>query len=144
LNDREKRSSIRLSAGGVAGSADQLVRKDRQAGRGVGVGGRLRAVRLERGLSQRELAAPGVSYAYISRIEVGQRNPSVKALRKLAAALGVAPEWLETGIEPSRWSGFDKDELRLLARSLRAQIGNERAASLASEIECERRERARS
>jgi Helix-turn-helix len=87
---------------------------------------------------------PGVSYAYISRIEVGQRNPSVKALRKLAAALGVAPEWLETGIEPSRWSGFDKDELRLLARSLRAQIGNERAASLASEIECERRERARS
>ena len=33
------------------------------------VGQRLRRLRLERGLSQRQLAAPGVSYAYISRIE---------------------------------------------------------------------------
>jgi transcriptional regulator with XRE-family HTH domain len=80
---------------------------------------------------------------YISRIEAGKRNPSVKALRKLAATLGVAPEWLETGIEPSRWSGFDEAELRLLARSLRTQIGTERAASLVSEIDRERRERAR-
>lgn len=55
--------------------------------------------RLELGLSQRELAVDGVSYAYISRIEAGARTPSVKALRKLAPKLGVSPVWLETGEE---------------------------------------------
>src|SRR5256885_1194068 len=48
------------------------------------VGQRLRRLRRERGLSQRELASPGVSYAYISRIEAGARRPSVKALRRRA------------------------------------------------------------
>ena len=61
------------------------------------IGIRLRRLRLERGLSQRELAGPGVSYAYISRIEAGTRRPSVKALRTLARTLGVSPEYLETG-----------------------------------------------
>jgi len=61
------------------------------------IGQRLRRLRLERGLSQRELSAPGVSYAYISRIEAGTRQPSVKALRKLAPKLGVSTEYLETG-----------------------------------------------
>ena len=59
------------------------------------IGVRLRRLRLERGLSQRELASPGVSYAYISRIEAGTRRPSVKALRMLARKLGVSPEYLE-------------------------------------------------
>jgi transcriptional regulator with XRE-family HTH domain len=61
------------------------------------IGERLRRLRLERGLSQRELAVPGVSYAYISRIEAGTRQPSVKALRKLAAKLQVSTEYLENG-----------------------------------------------
>ena len=61
------------------------------------LGERLRRLRVERGLSQRELAVPGVTYAYISRIEAGSRQPSLKALRKLAAKLGVTPLYLETG-----------------------------------------------
>ena len=61
------------------------------------VGGRIYARRLELGLSQRQLSGPGVSYAYISRIEAGQRQPSVKALRRLAARLEVSVQWLETG-----------------------------------------------
>jgi transcriptional regulator with XRE-family HTH domain len=65
--------------------------------RGETVGERLHRLREERGLSQRELASPGVSYAYISRIEAGQRTPSVKALRQLASGLGVSVEFLETG-----------------------------------------------
>lgn len=44
----------------------------------------LRRLREKRGLSQRELSEPGVSYAYISRVEAGVRNPSEKALRALA------------------------------------------------------------
>ena len=63
------------------------------------IGDRLRRVRLERGLSQRAVAGPGVTYAYISRIELGQRVPSMKALRQLARTLGVTVHFLETGEE---------------------------------------------
>ena len=63
------------------------------------IGQRLKRLRRERGLSQRELASPGVSYAYISRIEGGARRPSVKALRMLARKLGVTADYLETGSE---------------------------------------------
>lgn len=63
------------------------------------IGQRLRRLRLERGLSQRELSERGVSYAYISRIEAGARRPSVKALRMLARKLGVSADYLETGSE---------------------------------------------
>jgi transcriptional regulator with XRE-family HTH domain len=51
-------------------------------------------------MSQRDLSSPGVSFAYISRIEGGTRVPSVKALRRLADRLGVSVEHLETG-EPT-------------------------------------------
>ena len=61
------------------------------------IGQRLRRLRTERRFSQRELSSPGVSYAYISRIEAGTRQPSVKALRMLARKLGVSAEYLETG-----------------------------------------------
>jgi transcriptional regulator with XRE-family HTH domain len=61
------------------------------------LGARLKRLRLERGLSQRDLSSPGVSYAYISRIEAGARAPSVKALRQLTGKLGVSVEHLETG-----------------------------------------------
>jgi transcriptional regulator with XRE-family HTH domain len=64
------------------------------------LGVRLKRLRLARGLSQRELSSPGVSYAYISRIEAGARAPSVKALRRMAGKLGVTVEHLETG-EPT-------------------------------------------
>jgi transcriptional regulator with XRE-family HTH domain len=63
------------------------------------IGSRLRSRRLELGYSQRDLSEQGVSYAYISRIESGQRIPSVKALRKLARKLEVSLQWLETGEE---------------------------------------------
>ncbi len=61
------------------------------------MGERILRLRVEQGLSQRELEAPGVSYAYISRIEAGARNPSEKALRHLAAKLGTTALYLETG-----------------------------------------------
>jgi transcriptional regulator with XRE-family HTH domain len=61
------------------------------------VGDRIRQRRLELGLSQRELASEGVTYAYISRLEANARTPSIKALRKLATKLDVSVHWLETG-----------------------------------------------
>jgi transcriptional regulator with XRE-family HTH domain len=87
---------------------------------GETIGQRLKRLRLERGFSQRELAAPGVSYAYISRIEAGTRQPSVKALRRLAAKLGVSADYLETG------SDLDADaerELKLTDLELAVRLG---------------------
>jgi transcriptional regulator with XRE-family HTH domain len=74
--------------------------EDRGVAKRESIGKRLRRLRVDRGLSQRELSSPGVSYAYISRIEAGARTPSVKALRQLARKLGVTVEHLETG-EPT-------------------------------------------
>jgi len=63
------------------------------------IGQRLRRLRLERGLSQREISGPGASYAYVSRIEAGARDPSDKAIKILARRLGVSKEHLATGQE---------------------------------------------
>jgi len=58
---------------------------------------RIRKRRLELGLSQRAAACEGVSAAHICRLEKGERRPSGKALRALAAKLDVSVHWLETG-----------------------------------------------
>lgn len=61
------------------------------------VGRRLRSAREKAGLSQRQLAFPGCSPAYISRIESGDRIPSLQLLRELGRRLGVTEDWLATG-----------------------------------------------
>lgn len=86
------------------------------------IGGRLRRLRLERGLSQRQLAEPGVSYAYISRIEAGTRDPSVKALRKLAGKLGVPAAYLESGVDVEP---HEEREMRLADTELRLRLGDD-------------------
>jgi tetratricopeptide (TPR) repeat protein len=72
-------------------------------------------------LSQRELACPGVSYAYISRIEAGSRQPSMKALRQLARRLDVTAVFLETGREIDE--GQER-ELRLADAELSLRLGD--------------------
>jgi len=84
-----------------------------------GVGVRLKRLRVERGFSQRDLSSPGVSYAYISRIEAGARTPSVKALRKLSQKLGVSVEYLETGRDIR---DVDDRELRLTDAELELRL----------------------
>ena len=93
---------------------------DQSPAAGETIGQRLKRLRLEKGLSQRELAAPGVSYAYISRIEAGTRTPSVKALRKVAATLGVTADFLETG---SNLGSVEARELRLSDLELAVRLG---------------------
>lgn len=65
----------------------------------VAVGRRLSAARESAGLSQRELAFPGCSAAYISRIERGERIPSLQVLRELAKRTGVGESELAYGRE---------------------------------------------
>jgi transcriptional regulator with XRE-family HTH domain len=51
---------------------------------------RIEEWRAKRGLSQRDLAdESGVSREYIARIELGQHDPTLSTLEKLAKALGV-------------------------------------------------------
>ena len=80
------------------------------------IGERIRQLREARRLSQRQLAEPGVTAAYISRIERGDRLPSVKALRKLAPKLEVSVEFLETGKEGKILNEKTAAEVREYAR----------------------------
>jgi len=58
---------------------------------------RLKAARLGKGWSQAQLAdEAGVSQSAIGNIESGQRKRP-RDVVSIAAALGVTPEWLETG-----------------------------------------------
>ena len=70
-------------------------------GTGVGheepIGRRIRRLRVARGLSQKEIAGRGISDSYVSRIESGQKVPSLRVLKHLASRLGVDVEYLESG-----------------------------------------------
>ncbi len=60
-------------------------------------GERIRQARTTAGLSQRQLAFPGCTPAYISLIEAGSRVPSYQILREFGRRLGVSAEYLATG-----------------------------------------------
>ena len=62
---------------------------------------RLKEARDRAGLSQRQLAFPGCTAAYISRLEAGARVPSLQMVNQLALRLDVSGQWLATGVEPS-------------------------------------------
>ena len=54
------------------------------------IGGRLRALRRERGWTLEDLAErTGLSRAYLSRLEAGERQPSLSALSEIAHAYGI-------------------------------------------------------
>ena len=56
------------------------------------LGQNVRAHRKAKGLSQEQLALDaGMKRAYLSDLERGTRNPSIRALERLATALGVEP-----------------------------------------------------
>ena len=56
------------------------------------LGRNVREARKRRGLSQEQLALEAdMKRSYVSDMERGTRNPSVKAIERLAAALGVEP-----------------------------------------------------
>lgn len=64
------------------------------------VGKRIRGARGS--LSQRKLAMMvGVSAAYISRIEQGERVPTLQLLERIASALGVELDWLRGRAAPA-------------------------------------------
>jgi tetratricopeptide (TPR) repeat protein len=92
------------------------------------IGTRLRKLRTTRGLTQKELAAPKYTHAYVSTIESGRRHPSREALEHFAGKLGVDPDELETGRPadlPARL------ELRLQEARIQLSEGRHEAADAA-------------
>ncbi len=60
----------------------------------VEIGKRLKRLRKEKGLTQKDLAAKvsgGLDYTYIGKIERGEQFPSLKILMKLCESLSVPP-----------------------------------------------------
>jgi tetratricopeptide (TPR) repeat protein len=108
-------------------------------------GRRLREARQRAGLRQQDLAFPGCSPAYVSRLEAGQRTPSRPVLLALAERLAVSEEYLATGNPPpldENQTLLDADialrldETELAGRLFREALGNavseaERARALA-------------
>ena len=72
----------------------------------VPVGERIRRLRLERGLSQSELAAGRLSKGFISQIESGRSRPSPESLRFIALRLGVPLVALLPGLELAQQQAF--------------------------------------
>ncbi|NIY66280.1 helix-turn-helix domain-containing protein [Streptomyces malaysiensis] len=64
------------------------------------LGRRVLRLRTERGFTQRQLAEPAYTAAYVSTLEAGKVRPSEAALRHLADRLGVSYEELTTGRSP--------------------------------------------
>ncbi|MEV8529931.1 helix-turn-helix transcriptional regulator [Streptomyces sp. NPDC052000] len=62
------------------------------------VGRRLQRLRTERGMTQRVLAEPGYTAAFVSTVEAGKTRPSEAALRYFAERLAVSYEELADGV----------------------------------------------
>jgi transcriptional regulator with XRE-family HTH domain len=88
----------------------------------VAVGRRIRQLREQLGLSLRQVAGPGCSPGYLSRVERGQRIPSVSVMVDLADKLGVTLEDLGGRDIRSRIP-----ETRLLDLELAVRMGDETA-----------------
>lgn len=63
------------------------------------VGKRILKAREDAGLSQAQLAFPGCSAAYISRMERGERVPSLQVIREISKKTGVSEDWIAWGRE---------------------------------------------
>jgi tetratricopeptide (TPR) repeat protein len=90
------------------------------------IGRRVQRLRADRGLTQRQLAEPAYTPAYVSTLEAGRVRPSDEALRHIAGRLGVGFDELVTG-RPARLATDLRLRLTEAQRTL-ATGGAERAA----------------
>jgi tetratricopeptide (TPR) repeat protein len=77
------------------------------------VGGRIKAARTRAGMTQRQVAEPRYTKAYVSALENGLIKPSMAALRFLARKLDTVPSALLADVDTD-WQRLDA-ELRLAA-----------------------------
>lgn len=97
------------------------------------VGARIKALRKRRKLKQSEVAAAiGTKQAYMVGVEAGQANLQLLTLKRIAAALGVAPMVLL--LEGELALAADEDKLDQLGEMLRRALQDtDRAAEVLRE-----------
>ncbi|HEX2240460.1 MAG TPA: tetratricopeptide repeat protein, partial [Actinomycetota bacterium] len=101
----------------------------------VDLGTRLKKLRTAKGLSQRELAEPRYTPAYVSTIEAGRRRPSRAALAHFAAKLAIDVDELVTG-RPADWAArarLQLQEARLVLSAGRSAEAEKTLRRLAGE-----------
>jgi len=96
----------------------------------IPVGERIRRLRLERGMSQSELAAGRLSKGFISQIESGRSRPSPESLRFIALRLDVPLVALLPGLELAQQQAF---LLRAAEAAIKAREADE-AETLLDEV----------
>lgn len=95
------------------------------------IGRRVQRLRAERGLTQRQLAEPAYTPAYVSTVEAGRVRASDDALRHIADRLGVAFEELVSG-RPARLATALRLRLTEAQRTLATGEAEEAAAQYAA------------
>jgi tetratricopeptide (TPR) repeat protein len=71
------------------------------------VGGRLRRLRKEKGLTQTEVTGGQYSKEYVSQVELGKTKPSRRAIKLFAKYLDVDESYFETGVDVSGRERFE-------------------------------------
>ena len=87
---------------------------------------RLRRLRLERGLTQVELARRAkVAQSYVGRLESARSAPGIDLVERLADALGVAPEELTAGGDGPEAGPVLRARARELTEKLVSEAGED-------------------
>lgn len=86
-----------------------------------GFGRRLRQLRLQQGKSQADLTGPGMSAAYLSRLESGARRPTDRVVSYLAERLGILVD---------EFDEHSEDDLADLVLTLSSRPDGERDAEI--------------
>ncbi|MFE9018903.1 helix-turn-helix domain-containing protein [Streptomyces sp. NPDC007808] len=95
-------------------------------------GKRLRQMRQHRGISQVDLTGPGMSAAYLSRLESGNRRPTERAVAYLAERLGVPAEAFEDDRPEDSLIDLVANVAAMPERDLDAETGRLLTESLAA------------
>ncbi|NUP48817.1 MAG: helix-turn-helix transcriptional regulator [Catenulispora sp.] len=95
----------------------------------MGLASEVRRLRLARGLTQRELAEPAYTRAFVAAIESGARVPSDEALAHLAGRLGTGIDDLRNGRPPGTG-----EQLRSRLADARLALSHGKAEESAAEL----------
>lgn len=94
--------------------------------------GRIKYVRVERGLTQEQFAGKiGLTRNYVARIEIGERLPSDRTIKDICRIFNVDEVWLRTGAGEPFMEMSREDEVAAFAGSVLSRGTPEQRAFLA-------------
>ncbi|WP_238008236.1 helix-turn-helix transcriptional regulator [Dactylosporangium sp. AC04546] len=102
------------------------------------LGARVRRLRLDRGLTQKDLAEPRYTRAYLAAVEAGVRAPTDEALAHIAAGLDVDADDLRHGRPPGAAEALARTLAEARVRLSRGETDAVQEIAQAAEREAER------